>query len=83
MENFHCRNCILSVATAVGVQVLTHVVMKYSIYLNVAMCSPLKVNERFGGISRLLLQDRKIIRRVPQKRGTTFNGILGVISQTR
>jgi hypothetical protein len=35
--------------TDVGVDVLTAVVMKISIFWDITPCSPLKVNRRFGG----------------------------------
>jgi hypothetical protein len=38
-----------------GFEVLTAVVMKYTIFWDITPCSPLKVNRRFGGIYSLLL----------------------------
>jgi hypothetical protein len=40
-------------------EVLTAVVMKSTIFWDTTPCSPLSVNRRFGGISRLHLQGRK------------------------
>jgi hypothetical protein len=42
----------------VGFEVLTAVVMKSSIFWDITPCSPLKVNQRFGGTYRLHLQCR-------------------------
>jgi hypothetical protein len=36
----------------VGLEVLTAVIMKSSIFWNIAPCSPLKVNRHFGGTCR-------------------------------
>jgi hypothetical protein len=44
----------------VGIEVLTAVVMKSSIFWDITPCSPLKVNQCFGGTSRLYLQVRRI-----------------------
>jgi hypothetical protein len=38
--------------------VLTAVIMKSTIFWDITLCSPLKVNRRFGGIYRLHLQGR-------------------------
>jgi hypothetical protein len=43
-----------------GFEVLTAVVMKSSIFWDITMCSPLKVNRRFGRICRLHLEGRRI-----------------------
>jgi hypothetical protein len=43
-----------------GFEVLTAVVMKISIFWDITLCGPLKINRRFGGICRLQLQARKI-----------------------
>jgi hypothetical protein len=45
---------------SVGVEVLTAVVMKSSVFCDITPCSPLKVNQSFGGTCRLHLQDRRI-----------------------
>jgi hypothetical protein len=36
--------------------------MKFSVFWNITLCSPLKVNRRFGGACRLHIQGRKIIQ---------------------
>jgi hypothetical protein len=41
-----------------GLEVLTEVVMKSTIFWDITPCSPLKVNQRFGGTYRLQLQGR-------------------------
>jgi hypothetical protein len=46
----------------VGFEVLTAVVMKNTIFMDITPCSPLKVNRRFGGTYRLHLQGRRISR---------------------
>jgi hypothetical protein len=46
----------------VGVEVLTGVVMKSTIFWDITLCSPLKVNRRFGRTYRLHLQGRRISR---------------------
>jgi hypothetical protein len=46
----------------VGFEVLTPVVMKSTVFWDITMCSPLKVNRRFGGTYRLHLQGRRIIQ---------------------
>jgi hypothetical protein len=46
----------------VGFKVLTAVVMKSTIFWDITPCSPLKIDWRFGGIYRLHLQGRRIIR---------------------
>jgi hypothetical protein len=42
----------------VGLEVLTAVITKSSIFWDVTLCSPLKVSPRFGGIYRIHLQGR-------------------------
>jgi hypothetical protein len=44
----------------VGFEVLTPMVVKSTIFWNIALCSPLKGNQRFGGTYRLHLQGRII-----------------------
>jgi hypothetical protein len=44
----------------VGLEVLTAVAMKSSIFWDITPRSPLKVNNRFGRTCRLHLQDRRI-----------------------
>jgi hypothetical protein len=46
----------------VGFEVLTAVVVKFSIFWDITPCSPLKVDRRFGGTYRLHLQGRRISR---------------------
>jgi hypothetical protein len=46
----------------VGFEVLTAVVAKSNIFWDITPCSPLKVNQRFGGTYRLYLQGRRISR---------------------
>jgi hypothetical protein len=46
-------------STRVGFEVLTAVVIKSSIFWDIAAYSPLKIYQRFGGTCRLYLQDRK------------------------
>jgi hypothetical protein len=41
-------------------EVLTAVVMKSSIFWDITLCSPLKVNQRLGGTCHLHVQDRRI-----------------------
>jgi hypothetical protein len=41
-------------------EILTAMVVKISIFWDITLCSPLKVNLRFGGICRLHLQGRRI-----------------------
>jgi hypothetical protein len=66
------------------------VVMKNTIFWDIMLCSPLKVNRRFAETYRLHLQGRKISQArnqrkrwflVPPKRQLTFNGLHGLISQ--
>jgi hypothetical protein len=45
---------------SVGFEVLTVVVMKNSVIWDITPCSPLKVNRRFRGTSRVHLQGRRI-----------------------
>jgi hypothetical protein len=54
----------------VGIEVLTAVVMKSTIFWDITPCSPLKVNRRFGGKYRLNLQSRRISR--PRHQATSF-----------
>jgi hypothetical protein len=44
----------------VGFEVLTAVVMKNTIFWDITPCSPLKVNQHFGGTYSLQLQGRRI-----------------------
>jgi hypothetical protein len=41
-------------------EVLTAVVIKSSVFWDITSCNPLKFGQRFGGICRLHLQDRRI-----------------------
>jgi hypothetical protein len=49
-----------TILPTVGFEVLTAVVMKSTIFRDIAPCSPLSVNRRFGGTYRLLLQGRRM-----------------------
>jgi hypothetical protein len=49
----------LNVTKDVGFEVLSAVVMKRTIFWDIAPCSPLKVNRRFGGTYPFHLQGRK------------------------
>jgi hypothetical protein len=53
----------------VGFEVLTAVFMKSSIFWDVTLCSPLKVNRRFGGTCRLHHQGQRINRATSMKAG--------------
>jgi hypothetical protein len=53
---------ILTKKRNVRFEVLTAVVMKSIIFSDITSCSPLKVNQRFGGIYRLHPQGRRISR---------------------
>jgi hypothetical protein len=75
-----------------GSEVLTAVVMKSTIFWDIMLCSPLRVNQRFGGGTyRLHLQGWRLSwasdqrerwwRHVPLKSKLTFNGLQGIISQ--
>jgi hypothetical protein len=48
-------------------EVLTAVVMKSSILWDTMPCIPLKLNQDFGRIYRLCLQDRRIIQGMNQR----------------
>jgi hypothetical protein len=50
----------LTFITDVGSEVPTAVIMETSIFCDIILCSPLKVNVRFGGRYRLHLQGRRI-----------------------
>jgi hypothetical protein len=54
--------------------------VKSTIFWDITQCSPLKFNRGFGRTYRLYLQGRWR-RYVPPKRGLSFNGPHGVISQ--
>jgi hypothetical protein len=58
------KNCI------VGIEILTAVVMKSTIFWDITPCSPLEVNRRFGGTYRFHLQGRRIsgARNQPESR---------------
>jgi hypothetical protein len=77
-----------------GFVVLTAMVMKSSIFWDITSCSPLKVNQHFGGKCRLHIQVLKrkflawlILRpwiwrwHLPPKRRLTFNGLYCVTPQ--
>jgi hypothetical protein len=44
----------------VGFEVLTAVVVKSSVFWDITLCSPLQVNQRFGGTCFLFLQGERI-----------------------
>jgi hypothetical protein len=46
--------------SSLGFEVLTAVVMKSTIFLDITQCSPLKVYRCFGGTYRLYLHGRRI-----------------------
>jgi hypothetical protein len=48
--------------THAGFFVLTEVVMKRSFLCDITLCSPLKINRRFGGTYRLYILSRRISR---------------------
>jgi hypothetical protein len=68
----------------VGLEVLTAVVVKSTIFRDITPCSPLKVSRRFGGKYLLNFQDWpwRWRRYVSPKRQLTFNGLHGFVSQT-
>jgi hypothetical protein len=47
------------VTNDVGLEVLSAVIIKTSIFWNITSCSPLRVNRRLGGIYRIHLRGRK------------------------
>jgi hypothetical protein len=53
-----------------GLEVLTEVVMKISIFWDIRQCSSLKVNRRFGGTCCLQLQGRRISQAKNQHEST-------------
>jgi hypothetical protein len=56
-----CTNyCALRISIVVGFEVITAVVMNISIFWDITPCSPLRVNQRFGGTFRLHLQGSKL-----------------------
>jgi hypothetical protein len=75
--------------TYLGIDVVTPVVMKITLFCHITLCSPFWVNRRFGGTYRLHLQDTisraryqnesrgssKATRYVPPKRRLHFNGL--------
>jgi hypothetical protein len=80
----------------VGFEVLPAVDMKSTIFMDITPCSPLSVNRRFGGTSRIILlatclhagfllnlffRPWRWRRYVPPKPPLTLNGLLCVISQ--
>jgi hypothetical protein len=60
-------------------EVLTVVLMKSSILWDITLCSPLKVNQRFGAICRLRLRGQSRSQR--EARDKHSNGLHSVISQ--
>jgi hypothetical protein len=71
----------------VGLEVLTAVVMKSSVFLDITPCSPLEVSQCFGGTYRLHIQGRRINQARHQRAAgskhcsTDFNELHGVISR--
>jgi hypothetical protein len=88
-------NEIKEIHTHIYTYVYKERVLKSFIFCNITLCSPMKVNRRFGGIYRLHLQGLFITaftlipssdilrpsRYVPPKRRLIFNGLHGDISQ--
>jgi hypothetical protein len=68
---------LLTVRNYVGFEVLSAVVTKSTVFWVITPCSPMKVNLRFGGSYRLLLQDRRIsrARNQPDSRWQVVGGI--------
>jgi hypothetical protein len=60
-------DCVTIELSQIGLEVLTPVVMKSSIFLDITSCSPLKVNQCFGGTYCLHLRGRKISRARDQR----------------
>jgi hypothetical protein len=54
-----CLRLVQIVNHIIGFEVLTAVVMKGSIFWDITLCSPLKVNRRFGRVSSLHIQRRR------------------------
>jgi hypothetical protein len=79
LPSVHLRNC--SAKLIEGFEVPTDVVMKNSIFWDIAPCNPLEVNGRFGGTCRLYLQGLRIsqawkrmaLSYVPLKRRLTLD----------
>jgi hypothetical protein len=69
--------------TNVGFEVFTAVVMKSIIFWDMAPCSPLSFNRRFGGTYRFHLQGRRnrFTKTSKQAGGLKLNALHGVISQ--
>jgi hypothetical protein len=80
-----------------GFDVLSAVVMKSIIFWDIMLCTPLRVNQYFGGIYQLYLQSRALLAtcfpawlilqpwiwrwHVPPQCQLTFNGLYRVLSQ--
>jgi hypothetical protein len=56
----------------VGFEVLTAVVMKSYIFWDIMLCSPLKVNRRYGGTCHLHHQGRRMSQAKHQREGLCF-----------
>jgi hypothetical protein len=74
--------------SSVGFEVLIALVTKSSVVYDVTQCSPLKVNRRFGGTSRLHHECRRISQTRDQRekqllRRLNFNWLDCIISQKR
>jgi hypothetical protein len=73
--------------------VVTTLVINSCVSWDIMLCSPGKVNRRFGGTYRLHLQDfrvnqtppstRQVLPAVSHRRRRTFTGLHGVMSQMR
>jgi hypothetical protein len=53
-------NVVLGIEEEEELEFLTAVIMKNSVFCDIPVCSPLNVNQRFGGTCRLILQGRRI-----------------------
>jgi hypothetical protein len=62
----------------VGFEVLTVVVMKNSVFRDITLCSPLKVNGRFKGTYHNHLQVRTISQARNQHEADSKQGLLGM-----
>jgi hypothetical protein len=61
-QQFKCLMEVKPTLNVVGLEVLTAVIMKSTIFWDVTPCSPSSVNRSFGETYRLHLQGRKISR---------------------
>jgi hypothetical protein len=56
------RGCPRSIPGNVGCEVFTAVIMRSTVFWEIAQCSQLKINRRFGGTYPFHIQGRKISR---------------------